>query len=309
MELRHLRYFVAVAEHLHFGRAADELHIAQPSVSQQIRQLENELGVALFERSKRRVRLTEAGRQFLEEARHILTRTHHAALVARRANLESVERIRVGFAYWMDVAALSTIVTRFAEEQPAVHVEMLGLSVPRQLIALRERHLDVAFVRPPLGEPSLRGEVILAEPLVAAVPANPQQAQRQRVPWSALKSDRFVFFPREVVPRFYDFVVKMCGEAGFVPQVRTEADQPQMLLGMVAAGLGISLVPASANRMRPDGVVFLPLRPSKPILETAVAWRSNDESPLVSRFVQIARAWARTPARQRARRMRDRVTS
>jgi DNA-binding transcriptional LysR family regulator len=288
MELRHLRYFVAVAEHLHFGRAAGQLQIAQPSLSHQIRQLEVELDVGLLERTKRRVRLTEAGRQFLEEARQILAHADQAALVARRASLGQVGKLRVGFAYWMDVAMISEMIARFEESQPAIHVELRSFSAPQQVAALREERLDVGFVRPPLGEPSLRSKVVQTEALVVAVPHDHRLAQRRRIALSALKNESFILSQREDVPRFYDLAVGLCRDAGFVPHVRTDVDQPQMLLALVAAGAGISLAPASATNTRQPGVVFLSLRRSAPILETAVAWRRDGETPLIDRFIRVA---------------------
>jgi DNA-binding transcriptional LysR family regulator len=288
MELRHLRYFVAVAEHLHFGHAAGQLQIAQPSLSHQIRQLETELGVGLLERTKRNVRLTEAGRQFFEEARQILAHADQAALVARRASLGQVGKLRVGFAYWMDVAIIGKMINRFAELHPGIHVELRNFSVPLQVAALREQRLDVGFVRPPLGEPSLRTRIVLTEPFVVAMPHDHRLARRPRIALSVLKKESFILFARETVPRFYDLAVRLCRDAGFVPYVRTEADQPQMLLGLVAAGAGVSLVPASAGNLHLPGVVFLPLRSSAPILETALAWRRDGETPLIDRFIRIA---------------------
>lgn len=298
MELRHLRYVVALAEHLHFGRAASQLHIAQPSLSHQIRQLEGELGVRLLARTKRRVRLTEPGRHFFQEAGQILAHADQAALVARRASVGQVGKLRVGFAYWMDVAMIGRMIHEFAESHPGVQVELRNFSVPLQVAALREERLDVGFVRPPLGEPSLQTKLILTEPFVAAIPHDHRLAHRRHIALSLLKQESFILFAREAVPRFYDLAVRLCREAGFVPYVRTEADQPQMLLGLVGAGAGVSLVPASATNIQLPGVVFLRLRPSAPILETAVAWRRDGEAPLIDRFVRIAQEVAMAPGAQ-----------
>jgi DNA-binding transcriptional LysR family regulator len=288
MELRHLRYFVAVAERLHFGRAAEALGIAQPSLSHQVRQLETELQTALLERKNRRVRLTEPGRLFLEEARGTLAQADRAAVVARRASIGEAGRLRVGFAYWMDVERIAAAVERLARLHPGISVELRSLSVVAQLAALKDGRLDAGFVRPPVEDPLLRSERLPDEPLVVALPATHRLAAKERLSLAALAAQRFILFPRESVPRFYDLVLALCRDAAFVPHVAHEADHPRMVLRLVAAGLGISLVPASARQSGERGVVFRSLRPPV-ILETAIAWRREGSSPLVERLVEAVR--------------------
>jgi DNA-binding transcriptional LysR family regulator len=289
MELRHLRYFVAVSESLHFGQAAAKLQIAQPSLSHQIRQLEIELQTTLLRRTKRRVELTEAGRTFLEEARDILARADRAAVNARRASRGEIAPLRVGVAHWIDPARILASVRSFNAHNPTIQVDLQTMSVPAQLAALREERLDVGFVRPPIGESSLASEMLVREPFVIALPATHRFAGSKRIPLSSLANESFVFIRRDALPVFYDLVLQVCRQAAFVPHAPHEADHPQMVLGLVAAGMGISLVPASVQNTKPRGLVLRSLRPSPRILESGLAWRREDTSPTVNGFLKVAR--------------------
>lgn len=289
MELRHLRYFVALSESLHFGQAASRLHIAQPSLSHQIQQLETELQTRLLRRTKRRVELTEAGRLFLDEAREILARADRAAVIARRAGRGEAERLRIGVGYCMDQLAISRAVSAFTGKNGAIRVELQTMAVPLQLAAIRDQRLDVGFVRPPVTESSLTSETLISEPVVAALPKNHRLSAKQAMSLSALAEEAFLLVSRESVPIYHDIVLKACREAGFVPDAPHEADQLLMMLGMVAAGSGVALVPAFAREMKPRGVVFASLRPSPATLETAVTWRRENPSRVLTDFIAIAR--------------------
>lgn len=289
MELRHLRYFVAVAESLHFGQAAATLHIAQPSLSHQIRQLETELQTTLLRRTKRRVELTEAGRLFLEEARDIVARADRAAVIARRVGTGETARLRIGVGYCMDQLEVSQAVSAFTQRHPTVHVQLHTMSVPSQFDALQAERLDIGFVRPPVTEPALSSEILVSEPLVLAVPKSHRFAARQSITLSALADAAFILPPRDTIPVYHDVVLKACREAGFVPNAPHETDHLPMVLGMVAAGRGVALIPAFARKIKPSRVVFVPLRPSVPNLDTAVAWRRENLSPMLPEFVRIAR--------------------
>ena len=289
VELRHLRYFVAVAEVLHFGRAAAKLHIAQPSLSHQIRQLEAELQTTLLRRTKRRVQLTEAGRVFLQEARDILAHADLAAARARRASLGEVGTLRIGFAYWIDPTNVIAAVRSFNSRNRAIQVELCTMSAPLQAVALRDERLEVGFVRPPISESTLSSEILLSEPFIVALPANHRLAMSEPVPLPALADESFVLVSRATGPTFYDLVLKICRDAGFAPHAPHEADQPQMVLGLVAAGMGISLVPASLRKTRLRGLVFRSVRESPPVLQTAIAWRRENAPPMVNEFLNHAR--------------------
>jgi DNA-binding transcriptional LysR family regulator len=296
VELRQLRYFVALGEALHFGRAAARLRIAQPSLSQQIRQLEAELQTTLLQRTKRRVQLTEAGRLFLAEALDILAHADRAAVIARRAATGENTRLRVGFAYWMDVTPLILAAKWLNQRQPGIRLDIRMMSVPLLVTGLKEERFDAALVRPPLAEPSLRYEELIKEPFVVALPHNHHLSGRKRISVGALAEEPFILFPRDVVPHFHDQAVKLCRDAGFVPNVRDEVDSADLVLRLVAAGVGISLVPASTGRgVNQSGVVFRPLRPSPPLLCTAIAWRRDNTSPALDAFVQMLRDVVTSP--------------
>jgi DNA-binding transcriptional LysR family regulator len=289
VELRHLRYFVAVAESLHFGRAAAQLRIAQPSLSHQIRQLEAELQTTLFQRTKRRVQLTESGELFLKEAREILAHADRATLIARRVSLGGSERLRVGVAIWTDLRQIFAVVKRLDESHPTIRVDLRSMSVPLQIAALKAGLIDIGFIRAASLEPVLNSELLVAEPFVVALPKNHRLAPRERIALSALAKEPFIMGPHDSMPVFYDLTLKLCRDAGFVPRVRDEVDYPSMVLGFVATGIGIALVPASIRMIQSTGVVFRSLDPSPPILETSVAWRRDNMSQSLNAFLQLVR--------------------
>jgi DNA-binding transcriptional LysR family regulator len=289
VELRHLRYFVALADTLHFGRAATKLRIAQPSLTHQIKQLEAELQTPLLRRTKRRVELTDAGQKFLDEARQILARTDRAALIARRTGSGEVGRLRIAVGYCMDHENVSKAVSLFSGRHQQIRVELQTMAVPQQLDGLREDRLDVAFIRPPVTEPAVTGEIVRRESFVVALPPNHRLAGRREVSLSTLANEPFILPPQSVVPVFHDLVLSACREAGFVPNAPHEADHLQLVLGMVAAGSGVALVPESIRKMKYHRVAIASPRPSLPELQVAVAWRRDDTSTIVSEFVKTAR--------------------
>lgn len=289
MELRHLRYFVAVADRLHFGRAAADLRIAQPSLSQQIRRLERELGADLLERTKRRVRLTEAGRLFLPQAREILARADRAAVLVRGAKLAAGGRLNVSMACWVDPGLVIEAVRRLRDANSEISVDLRSLPVRNQLAALREERLDVCLVRSPVEEPRLESQTLTGEPFVVALSASHRLASLRRVPMPALADEEHIMPPRGAMPILYDLALKACRDGGFIPRVRGEADRPEVALGFVAAGIGVALVPAWARKLRASGAVFRPLTPSPRTLQTVAAWRRDAGSPLVSAFLRVLR--------------------
>jgi DNA-binding transcriptional LysR family regulator len=289
MELRHLRYFVAVAETLHFGQAAARLRIAQPSLSHQIRQLEDDLQVGLLHRTKRRVELTDAGRLFLQESRDIIARADRATVIARRMGSIDARRLRVGIGYCSDQSDIAALLDAFHAQHRGIQVETKTMSVPAQLAALVDGQLDIAFVRPPVADHSLMSEVVIREALVVALPPKHRFASRSRLPLSALGNELFILPPRDVVPVFHDAVLKACRAAGFIPYAPHEADHLHMVLGLVAAGAGVALVPASARKIQHDQVTYRALHPPPERLETALAWRRDDKSPALGEFITTAR--------------------
>jgi DNA-binding transcriptional LysR family regulator len=195
----------------------------------------------------------------------------------------------VAFAYWIDPTTILAAIRSFNAHNPAIPVDLQAMNVPHQIVALRDERLDVGFVRPPIAESSLHSETFVREPFVVALPASHRLAARERVSLSSLTDESFVLSRRETVPIFYDLVLRVCRDAGFVPRAPHEADHPQMVLGLVAAGMGVSLVPASMRNARPHGVVLRSLRQASNVLQTGIAWRREDPSPIVAGFVQIVR--------------------
>lgn len=284
--MRYLRYFVAVAEELHFGRAAQRLHMAQPPLSQQIKQLEEKVGVQLLRRTKRRVELTEAGEAFLEESRLALSKVEDAGEAARRASRGETGKLAVGFVGSAAYDVLPEILKAFRERYPAVEIALEELTTAQQVRALSQERIEVGFVRPPLEE-ELAVRTVLREPLLAVLPADHPLSKRTDLPLSALKNDSFVMTPRRLGPSFYDRIVGACREAGFSPRVVQEAIQMQTIIGMVAAGIGIALVPASESNLTRKGVVYKPIQDEGLEVELAAVWTPEAPSPPLRAFLKI----------------------
>ena len=293
MELRHLRYFVAVAEELHFGRAAARVRIAQPPLSQQIKQLEQELAVTLFTRTKRRVELTAAGRAFLAEVRRVLAQTEHAVETAQRADRGEIGPLAIGFVPSADLDVLPRALRTWTARFPDVELALHPLSPGGPMDAVRDGRVHVNFVRLPVeGEDGLVVESIQREPLVAALPRAHRLAGLARVKLADLADDTMILFPRDVAPRYYDVYVGACRRAGFTPRVLHPGSM-QTNLGLVSAGLGVALMPASIRNLRRRGVVYRPLAPPVPWVEMAVAYRSDERSSVVRAFLDVVRGLGR----------------
>ena len=297
MELRHLRYFIAVAEELHFGRAAARLHIAQPPLSQQIRRLETELQAPLFYRTRRHVELTDAGRVLLGEAKAIVAQAEQAVGITQRASRGEIGQLFVGCALWADFIGGPKIIRTFAQRYPHVAVELRDLSSPEQVSALEAGHIHVGILRPPVQSPALMAERLLSEKLAVAFPRGHQFKHYERVPWRALANQPYILFSRRKAPAFEAVVARACHEAGVTLKVKYELEHPQTILAIVEAGLGISLVPASSAMLKRPGIAYRRLRPAGPTLETLIAWRRGAEQPLVQAFIRVAREVARSRRR------------
>jgi DNA-binding transcriptional LysR family regulator len=289
MELRHLRYFVAVADELHFSRAAERLHIAQPALSQQIRQLEDELGVALFSRTKRHVELTPAGHTFLTGAQQVLAHAERAVDTAQRAGRGEIGRLVIGFVPSADLDILPRTLRVWRARFPHVDVELHTLLPSQQVKALRDGRIQVGLVRLPVEDSGLVVESIQREPLVAVLPEGHPSARRTRVRLAELQSDPMILFPRRIAPDYHDLFLEVCRRAGFVPSIAHETESIQTNLGLVAAGLGVTLMPASIRSLRRAGVVYRPLVPPVPHVEMAVAYERNHRSAILPTFLGVLR--------------------
>jgi len=291
MELRHLRYFVAVAEELNFTRAAERLGIAQPGLSLQMRQLEKEMGTPLLVRRTRGVDLTNAGKLLLEEARIILKRIEQAKIGVRRRGRGQTGRINIGSAgatYFHPL--IPAIVREYRLHYPGV-VMFPQASVTSLLVArLCAGQIDIAFIRPPnQDDERLAIEPLVDEPGVIALPRAHPLSRSTSAPLSAFAKDTFVLFPREYNPGNYDSIIAACQSAGFTPHLGQEAPQIVATVPMVAAGLGVSIVPRSMNRILPDAVVYLPIDGAAPRALIGLATRRHDRSAAVQNFVAVAR--------------------
>lgn len=261
MELRHLRYFVGVAEELHFGRAAARLGISQPPLSQQIRLLEDELGVSLFERTSRRVQLTEPGRLFLEEARRTLAQADHAVEIARRAEAGETGSLSIAFTTSVPFAPIiASALFAFRESHPTVHLDLAEMLRPEQVSAVMDRRIDIGFIRdaeaPAIPEPLVSLQV-LEEPLVIAMRSDhPLAASRAPVALRDLAGVPMILYSRHLGIGFNDRLTELFQEAGLTPNITQEVNGVASLLGLVTAGFGITVLSRSLTALRPDNIVY-----------------------------------------------------
>lgn len=290
MELRHLRYFTAVAEELNFTRAAERLGIKQPPLSAQIRQLEKELGTQLFRRRTRGVELTDAGKLLLEEAHTILKQVERAKTgVQRRARGEAGKLIvgSAGGTYFHPL--IPTIIREFRQEYPNVVLMPQASNTALLTARLRAGQIDVAFVRPPLSDSNgLATDQLVDEGTVLVVPAGHKLSNSTPTPLAALANETFILYPRALNPGNYDSIIAACRRAGFSPALGPEAPQIVSVIPLVAAGLGVSIVPISTGHILSDGVDYLTIAGEAPRAEICLAHRRNDRSAAVRNFVAVA---------------------
>ncbi len=290
MELRHLRYFIAVAEELHFGRAAQVLGISQPPLSQQIQALELEVGARLFERTNRRVELSEAGRLFLQEARLVLAQVDKAADVARRAQLGELGELKIGFTSSAPFnSSIPQAIFAFRQAFPAVQLNLQEMSSTQVAESLVDESIQVGLMRPlPLSD-SLSVVELMREPLVAVLSAgHPLVEGSERGLYLAqLAEEPFVFFPRTYGSGLYAQLLNLARDAGFSPHFAQEAGEAMTIIGLVAAGLGVSVLPASYQRMRIDGVVYRTLLDPEAVTAVWLVQRKDQQSPMAKAFVEL----------------------
>ncbi|MGO9957288.1 MAG: LysR substrate-binding domain-containing protein [Solirubrobacteraceae bacterium] len=289
MELRQLRYFVAVAEELHFRRAAARLHISQPPLSQQIAALERELGCELLARTRRRVELTPAGEAFLRDARATLAELDVASARARAIAEGRAGVLRINFVGSALLSIVPATVQRFRAARPGVELELHERSTVEQLRALEAGTADVGLVRPPIDAGAgLRTEIVMRERTIAALPADHELTGLRRIPLRRLAAEPLVLFPRSQAPGYHDLLTGRLAATGTSPRIVQYAPEMLTIIGLVAAGIGVSPVPASVAHLALDGVVYRPLA-GAPDTELVAVTREDSESPLVRAFVADAR--------------------
>ena len=295
VELRHLRYFVAVAEELSFTRAAARLRTAQPSLSQQIRQLENAVGVKLFDRSRQHVALTNAGRIFLRQAKDILGRVEHARRLAKQAADGRAGDLSVGTFPSADVRILPALRPLIAEHLPDLRLVLHSKYAVDPLAGLQSGALDVAFVRGPLETDGLEGIELLREQIVLVLPSHHALARRKRIPVKSLDDLPCITMERALSPALHDAAATLYREAKIRLHAVSSADNVLGHLQLVQEGLGFALLPDSISALLPPGVTFRPLDcDAVPTVSVLVAWKSGNNSRLVREFVDLARRASRT---------------
>ncbi|MEH2627668.1 DNA-binding transcriptional LysR family regulator [Bradyrhizobium sp. AZCC 1719] len=295
VDLLHMRQFVAVAEELHFGRAAARLVMAQPPLSQAIRRLEAQLGFPLFERTQRVVSLTPAGRVFLEEARRTLAQGDEAVRLARRAASDELAELSVTFVSAALYRVLPAAIRRFQEAWPEVAIRLDERPTDAQLSDLATGTVDLGFLHPPVEEiDGLTIELIHRDQVAIAVPAASPLASAGQCRLTDLAEHAFILFPHRQGPALHTRIMQACRRAGFLPRIAQEARQMHTILSLVAAGLGLALVPSGARTMNVEGVAFVPLveGPDDLAWELAIAWRPRGARRALRHFVETARATA-----------------
>ncbi len=283
--------FVAVAEELHFGRAAARLNLAQPALSRQIMQLEDRLRVRLFERTQRSVQITEPGRVFLERARRILSDLGRATDEVVRIAGGQEGRLRVGFIHSSTFGVSPPIFRAFRRAYPKIEMELFEMTIADQLIALENDTIDVGILRPPIANARLQTAILRDEHFVLAVPGDHPLAARDRVRLNELYDEDFVLFSQISSPLFSTRTLSMCDQAGFLPRIVQNATQIHTILGLVSANMGISIVPDVAREVNMRNIKILDIEDNPPPVHVVIAWRSSDGSPSVNSFVRTARHW------------------
>lgn len=314
MDIRQLRYFVAVAEDLNFSRAARRLNMSQPPLSQQIKAVEEELGTTLLERNRRSVRLTEPGRLFLLQARSILAQLDSAGDEVRRAARGEAGEIRIAFTGSVPMfEPFPRFIQTFRERFPGVRVEMGHLSSGAQIQALADRRIDVGFLRPShqfAPGPDIEARTLWEDRLMAVLPSAHRLARRRgEVRMADLADEAFILFPRGIGCGLHDHVMGLASQAGFAPRVAQEAREGVTILALIAAGTGISILPDTYRNASVPGVVHRPIAGPASTSRLLLAWRAGDAKPLLGRFLEMAHSWpgfalpgrrARAPAKASA---------
>lgn len=297
MELRHLRYFVAVAEELNFTHAAARLRVAQPALSSQIKDLESELQVTLFERGRGGVHLTRAGKAFYTRARSILAQAQEAANEARTAAGNIAGRLELGFPSGLHLNHLAGVIATFRTRHPKVEMDYFHLTQAQQIKALHEGRIDVGFVTLPLNLDGLDSHIIWRVPFKVVMPQRHPLAKRSALDLTELRGEDFVFCTRESRPEFYDEFFRQCSNAGFRPRVVKEVGgYPTNMLGLISVGVGLSVLPHFEEAERIKGLVWRTLSKPKLWWDFALVWRHSPASLVVNEFVAAAQKQFPAPA-------------
>jgi DNA-binding transcriptional LysR family regulator len=284
MEIRQIRSFLKLAEHLNFSRAAKNLHIVQSALSMQIKHLEEEIGTKLFERNRRRVRLTDAGKVFLEDSSHTLAGLDRAVQNARRAAKGEIGRLRVGFVFTGAVVVLPKILIPFRQAFRGVELELRNMTTREQLIGLQDGKLDAGFLRLPVPQGQLTIECIHREPFALFLSTEHPLASAQRLRLIDLANSPFVMYARHQAPGFHDRIMRILNGAGIHPEITQEASEMQTILSLVAAGIGVAILPASVSSIQLEGVLMKRLPGGLPQSEIGFAAPTKDRTSVLEAF-------------------------
>lgn len=289
IELRQLAYFVAVAEEMHFGRAAKRLHMTQPPLSQAIQQLEQHLAVRLFERSTRHTQLTAAGIALLPEAQRLLKQAQELKQLVRHAAEGKTGELKLAFVSIADYSVLPPCIRRFNLDFPQVQLQLQEATSDQQLAALERGDIDLGLLIPPV--PHQLQNIIEYRPLqherlMLALP-EPHVKRKNKNQLATYQDLPFILFPRKIAPALHDRILACFHEQGLTPKISQEAIQMQTIIALVSAQLGYALVPASMSNLKRDGVVYLPLKPAGAQLEIGAAWRKDNRSPVLQAFLKF----------------------
>lgn len=291
MNFRQLRYFIAVAEEENIGRAAARLHISQPPLTRQIRQLETEMDVVLFHRTPKGMELTAAGRLFLDEARNIRSVVEQATERTQRAAQGKLGRLDIGIFGSAILGHIPRLILEFRNRYPEVNIVLHTMSKQEQIVALRRRSINIGFNRMLAPQPDIVSEVVLEEDLLLAVNVNHPYARRKSVRFGDIEDQPLVLFPSGARPGFIDKVEGLCHERGFAPKISQEVGDVVTGVALVAGGFGLCLVSASVTVLTLPGVVFLPIDdlPPHARVDLSCIYRSGDESPILKLFLEVLR--------------------
>ena len=292
MELRHLRYFTAVARELNFRRAAEILHIAQPPLSMQIKALENELGVQLFDRSSRAVSLTVAGSRFLVDAQRILAEAQQAEIDVKKADRGIIGRLNIGFMLSTAHNLLGNAVKKFKNDFPEVELNLLDLTNSAQIKALEEGRLDIAFTRSKISKPDLQTEILTEEPMMLMVPSTDSLAKKERLAWKDLEGKSIITLHPDQALGFYDNFFARCQVAKVSVTTGQYANDLHTEMWLVSIGMGVAPASLTANQVRRPNISFCQLPSDLPKVQTAMSWRKVKHSPATINFIEIIREMA-----------------
>jgi DNA-binding transcriptional LysR family regulator len=281
MDIRLLRYFVTVAEQRHFGKAADLLNMAQPPLSQQIRLLEDELAVKLFDRSSRPIELTAAGRTLLREARQILSQIKRAETLTRRAGKSEAGNFRIGITGSAALEFAAPVIAICNDRFPEVQLSLLELSSPAQMSALEKGSIQIGFVRPPVISEEISSRLVHQEPFLIALPERHPLAHTTGLRLRDLNGTPLVVFDSAEAPGFRELILHVCHASGYTPTSMQDGHQMTTMLCLVASGLGAALVPQSARQLALEGIVFKPVLEEAPMVDLYAIWLKNGHNPLV----------------------------